>query len=385
MCPLDTLFFNIYIMLITNHINKKYKLILTRSQTETFDFWFRRCKVLYNVALEEKIEYYRRTNKYLNIYDQKKELVDIKDFDDTWKDVPNKSLQEIIFRVDKSFKNFFKGRGFPKFKRIIDSIEFVKTDLRIKNEELYFPKIKDKIKSFEHIKEGFTSGRLVKENDGYYLACLYKQEIKISPENNEILGVDLGLKDLLTDSNGSKVKRFSKKLVTKYHKRIEDLNKSLSKKKKGSIKFKKVKKNLGKSYTRLKNTKNDYLHKESLKLVKDNKESIISLGDIKINSIINKSKKGLTKSFYVNSLGIFKQMISYKSTKYNKICVLVDERMTSRTCSCCGNVNHSLKLSDRVYNCLMCKNSIDRDFNAAINMKLLGSSKLSENDNFVLL
>ena len=370
-----------------DHSVKKYKLILTRSQTETFDFWFRRCKVLYNVALEEKIEYYRRTNKYLNIYDQKKELVDVKDLDDTWKDVPNKSLQEIIFRVDKSFKNFFKGSGFPKFKRIIDSIEFVKTDLRIKNDELYFPKIKDKIKSFEPIKEGFTSGRLVKENDGYYLACLYKQEITISPENNDILGVDLGLKDLLTDSNGSKVKRFSKKLMTKYHKRIEDLNKSLSKKKKGSIKFKKVKKNLGKSYTRLKNTKNDYLHKESLNLVRNNKESIIALGDIKIDRIINdkKTKKGLTKSFYVNSLGIFKQMISYKSTKHNKMCILVDERMTSRTCSCCGNVNHSLKLSDRVYNCLICKNSIDRDHNAAINIKLLGSSKLSENDDFVLL
>ena len=58
MCPLDTLLFNIYIMLITNHINKKYKLDPTKTQKETFDFWFRRCKVLYNVALEEKIVYY---------------------------------------------------------------------------------------------------------------------------------------------------------------------------------------------------------------------------------------------------------------------------------------------------------------------------------------
>jgi hypothetical protein len=54
-------------MLITNHINKKYKLDPTKTQTETFDFWFRRCKVLYNVALEEKIEYYRKTNKYFLI------------------------------------------------------------------------------------------------------------------------------------------------------------------------------------------------------------------------------------------------------------------------------------------------------------------------------
>lgn len=51
--------------------------------------------------------------------------------------------------------------------------------------------------------------------------------------------------------------------------------------------------------------------------------------------------------------------------------------MTSKTCSCCGNIKYNLKLSDRIYDCLVCKNSIDRDENSAINMKLLGSSSLS--------
>ena len=108
-------------------------------------------------------------------------------------------------------------------------------------------------------------------------------------------------------------------------------------------------------------------------------ESIIALGDIKIKSIIeNKnSKKSLVKSFYLNSLGIFKQYVVYKSVKYNKRCLLIDERMTSKTCSCCGNIKYNLKLSDRIYDCLVCKNSIDRDENSAINMKLLGSSSLS--------
>jgi len=83
----------------------------------------------------------------------------------------------------------------------------------------------------------------------------------------------------------------------------------------------------------------------------------------------------LIKSFYINSLGQFKQYVIYKSIKYNKEVILIDERNTSRTCSCCGKIKYNLTLGDRIYNCL-CGNSIDRDRNAAINMKLLGSSNL---------
>lgn len=361
-----------------NHIfTKKIKIYPTKSQKETFDFWFRKCKYLYNVALEEKIAYYKCTNKYLNVYEQKKELVDIKNYDNSWKDVPNKSLQEIIFRVDNTYKRFFNGGGFPKFKKDLDSIEFVKTDVRLKDNRLFLPKIKSNIKYSENLKKDWTSVKLSKNNDNYYLIFTYQNDKELKLENNDILGVDLGLMSLYTDSNGNKANRFSKKLISKYYLRILELNKSLSKKKKGSLKFKKVKKQLGKTYNRLSSTKNDFLHKESLKLVKC-REGIISLGDIKIKSIIDNknSRRGLVKSFYQNSLGIFKQYVIYKSKKHNKLCFLVNERMTSKTCSCCGNINFNLKLSNRIYNCLKCGNSIDRDENSAINMKLLGSSSL---------
>ena len=215
---------------------------------------------------------------------------------------------------------------------------------------------------------------------------IYSKYIEVFKENDDVLGIDLGLMSLYTDSNGNKAKRFSKKLISKYYQRILELNQSLSKKIKGSRKFKKVKKHLNKTYNRLKDSKNDYLHKESLKLVRGSKEGVIALGDIKIQNIVNnkKSKRGIVKSFYQNSLGIFKQYVVYKSVKFNKEIKLVDERMTSKTCSCCGQVNLNLKLGDRIYNCLNCLNSIDRDQNSAINMKWLGSSNLSLKDKFVL-
>lgn len=370
-----------------NHIYvKKVKLNPSKSQMETFDFWLRKCKYLYNVALEEKLIYYKSTKKYLNVYDQKKELPEIKEFDNSFKDVPNKSLQEIIFRVDNSFKSFFKSGGFPKFKRDLNSIEFIKTDLRLKEGKFYLPKIKEPIKTTEDIKSGWTSGRLTKSGNNYFIILIYSKYIEVFKENDDVLGIDLGLMSLYTDSNGNKAKRFSKKLISKYYQRILELNQSLSKKIKGSRKFKKVKKHLNKTYNRLKDSKNDYLHKESLKLVRGSKEGVIALGDIKIQNIVNnkKSKRGIVKSFYQNSLGIFKQYVVYKSVKFNKEIKLVDERMTSKTCSCCGQVNLNLKLGDRIYNCLNCLNSIDRDQNSAINMKWLGSSNLSLKDKFVL-
>ena len=368
----------------------KVKILPTKGQRETFDFWLRRCKVLYNVALEEKITYYKSTNKYLNLYEQKKELVDIKNFDESWKEVPNKPLQEIIFRVDNSFKTFFKGGGFPKFKSYLDTIEFVKEDVRLKGGRIYLPKIKQHIKCVEDVKKDWTSVKLTKKNDDYYLIFLYNEEIEINLENEDVLGVDMGLESLYTDSNGDKCKRLSKKLISNHYKRIMELNQSLAKKKKGSRKFKKVKKQLSKTYDKLTNTRKDYLHKESLKLVTKS-EGVIALGDINVKSIIdtnqsdiknkvgNKySKKGMVKSFYLNSLGIFKQYVIYKSIKHNKLCLLINEKMTSKTCSCCGNIKYDLKLNDRTYSCLNCGNSIDRDENSAVNMKMLGSSSLSK-------
>jgi putative transposase len=357
---------------------KKIKIYPTKNQKETFDFWLRRCLILYNVALQEKISYYKVTNKYLNVYDQKKELTDIKDFDSSWKDIPNKSLQEIIFRVDNTFKSFFKRgfKGFPKYQKELNTIEFVKTDVRFKDGKLYLPKIKDLIKVKEEIPLNYSSVKLTRNNDNYYLVFTLKENKRLTKSNDDILGIDLGLKDLYTTSNGDKGLRFSQKLIKKYQYRIKYLNKSLSKKNKGSKRFKKVKKHLGKAYQRLNNTKTDYLHKQANKLL-ECKEHFIALGNINIQSIIENKKttKGLIKSFYVNSLGQFKQYVIYKSIKYNKEVILVDERLTSKACSCCGKIKYDLTLKDRIYNCL-CGNSIDRDKNAAINMKMLGSSSL---------
>lgn len=162
---------------------KKIKIYPTRNQKETFDFWLRRCLILYNVGLEEKLSYYKITGKYLNVYDQKKELVDIKDLDSTWKDIPNKSLQEIIFRLDLTFKSFFKRGGFPRYQSQLNTIEFVKTDVRIKDNLLFLPKIKENLKVKEEIPLNYSSLYL-SVSIIHCFSNLFINEDNLLPSNN---------------------------------------------------------------------------------------------------------------------------------------------------------------------------------------------------------
>ena len=224
---------------------KKIKLIINKTNKETFDFWLRKCRILYNVCLDERKFYYQATGKNLNMYDQKKELVDIKDLDKTWCDVPNKALQEIVFRVNKSFQRFFEGAGYPKYKNddTFKSIVLTRGDVKVKNGLAYLPKIKNGIRGVEEFPTEFSSVKLVKDNGYYFLnfTCSTNPITNLNL-NDGIVGIDLGLSSLMTDSNGYVVKRFPIKLIKKYGKRVAELNQSLSTKKKGSRARNKVKK-----------------------------------------------------------------------------------------------------------------------------------------------
>lgn len=356
-------------------IVKKIKLKVNKTNKETFDFWMRRCRLLYNVCLDEKKYYYGTTGKSLSLYQQKKELVGLKEQDNTWKDVPNKALQEVIFRLDKSYQSFFRGNGFPKYKNEdnFNSIEFVETDIRVKNDLVYLPKIKKGIKGYEKFPEKYNGVKLLKENGNYFLCFICDFISEIKKINNNAVGCDLGLKTLMTDSNGYEIKRFSTKLIKKYQERIDKLNLSLSKKKKGSIRRKKVKKRLNKTYLRLKNSRNDYLHKVSSDYIKKVKEDVIVIGDLKVKELIindgSKKQKNFSRSYGSSAIKIFVEMLKYKSLKYGKKLVIVGEEYTSKACSCCGNVKHSLKIKDRIYICENCETTIPRDINGAINIK----------------
>ena len=356
---------------------KKHRIYPTKNQQETINFWFRKCNLLYNASIEERVDYYKVKEKYYSMCDQKKELVDIKHFMPEFNDVPNKSLQEIIIRSDKSFKSFFKRgcKGFPKYISDINSIFFVKTDVRIKDFKLFLPKINKYVSYKEEIIHDWTSVRLVRKNNKYYLDFTYddgkiNDNIKIDLTYRSF---DLGLMNLYVDNEGNKQMRFDIKLYKRFQKRIKELNQSLVRKtNKRSNRRNKVKEQLTKTYEKLTNSRIDFLHKVTTGLIKKTPEYNLIIGDIQIQNIVNKtvnedkedkskrkSNRNLRRSFYNSSLKIFKNMMGYKGLKYDKNVVFVNESWTSKTGSKCGRINYYLTLKDRVFMCL-CGNCIDR-------------------------
>jgi putative transposase len=196
----------------------KVRMYPTVEQSKIFDLWIDRCRYLYNVALQQRIYHYEYTGKSLNVYEQKKELTLLKEVLPEWKDIPNKPMQDVLFRLEKSFKSFFSRgfKGFPKFKskNYFHSIVFVKTDVRIKNNQLFFPKIKECIKFRGDIPSQFSSVILKRNNKRYFACFVYDFESIETAKDNTFTSIDLGLKSLYTTNTGKSLKRCQLRCLT---------------------------------------------------------------------------------------------------------------------------------------------------------------------------
>lgn len=351
---------------------KKIRVYPTLTQSLVIDGWIDKCRYLYNSALQHRIYAYQ-AGKPVNVYDQKKELPLLKQLDSTWKAVPNKILADTLFRLEKAFKAFFKnhktGTGFPSYKGKyqFNTITFVKTDVFVTN-KICFPKGID-LTHKEEPPADYTSVSLTRNNGRYYACFVYNVINPIPTHGTTVTSIDPGLTNLYTTDTNAKQKRFGLKLYANYQKRIKTVQQSLSKKVKNSKRYLKCKNILAKTHERLANSRKDFLHKASTKLIK--KVDVLIVGDIQVQSIVNskKSNRGKRKSFYNSALSTFKSMLSYKGLKYGKAVHFVPEHYTSKTCSTCSRVKHGLTLKDRVYDCVHCGSCIDRDQNGAINIK----------------
>ena len=194
-----------------------------------------------------------------------------------------------------------------------------------------------------------------------------------------IVGIDIGVKKLLTLSDGITID--NNKYIEKYQKRINRCNRELSRKKRGSKNFYKCKHKLAVLYSKLKNARNYYIHNITKKIT-DNYD-IITCEKLNTKNMITKksnlSKKIIDATFYE----IIRQL-QYKSKYKNKYFYQVDTYYpSSQTCSVCNNIDNKYKnLTERIYNCSKCHNTIDRDLNASINIMFKGL-KLYMNDNLV--
>lgn len=348
------------------------------------------CRFIYNLYLQKNKEEYEKNKKFISGFDFSKWLNN--DFikqnpSYSWiKDVSSKAVKQSIMNGDKAFKNFFKSLSkFPKFKKKKDIVGVYlpknnNTDFTLERHRIKVPTIGFvRFKEFGYIplNSKIKSGTITKDTDKYFISILVEERFwKTSKiNNNEGLGIDLGLKDFATISNKQVFKNINKSIkVKKLEKSLKRQQKSLSrkfenKKRNGGETANNIQKNILKVkrlHRKLRNIRIEYVKHCVNSLVKLSPK-FITIEDLNIRGMLK--NRHLSKAISKQNFYYFRLFLTQQCNKNNIELRIVDRWFpSSKTCNCCGQIKTDLKLKDRVYKC-DCGYIEDRDLNATYNLR----------------
>ena len=315
------------------------------------------------VALQKR--YYKLYKKYINVNKLQKHIAKLRNKNPKWKELNSQSVQEICQRVDEAYKRFFKGlaKRPPKFKKAKHFNSFVlkQSGWKIEDNILTIGKTRykfSKSRNYENIKR--ITVKRNKLGEIFFVLCCDMKPIKYERVGNATIGIDFGLKVLLTLSNGQEIQ--SPEFFKSNLKAIKSLNRQLSKKKKGSKNRKKALKNLQRAYIDISNKRNDFEWKLAHEFSK--RYSFIALEDLNIEGM----KKIWGRKVSDLSFSSFVLKLEQVANKYDTVIQKVDRWFaSSKTCTC-GVVNKELKLSDREWVCSSCGEIHSRDLLASNNI-----------------
>ena len=238
-------------------------------------------------------------------------------------------------------------------------------------DKLILSKIGEMKVLFHRPLEGELKGVIIKRSaKGWYIIFQVEVEKRPLEKTGKVVGIDLGVEKLVTTSDGVVLE--NPKVFDKVEKRIKILQMSLSRKKKGSRNYEKVRKKLAKIHEHVKNLMNDYIHKVTSWLVEQYDE--IYVEDLDVKEMVEDSEsKVLRKHILHTNFSKFVSHLSYKAERAGRRVVKVDPRNTSKTCAGCRQVKKDLTLADRVFVCPKCGWVADRDYNAFLNIIRAGS------------
>ena len=366
----------------------KFRLYPNKEQTELINKTFGCGRFVYNHYLD-KIKNNGYTNTYSNIKDYtstlKYEAVFLQEIDSI-------VIRQSLFNLDNAYKKLFnKQGGYPKFKskynrnsynttavyKSYKDKEYCNIELDLINKKIKLPKLKwVNIRGYRNINSingKIKNATISKEANGkYYVSILYEMYDEAPKINHRtIVGIDLGIKKLLTLSNG--ITYDNNKYIDKYEKRIKRKQRELSRKQKKSKNYYKCKKELAVLYSKLVNARKYYTHK----ITKDitDEYDIITCEKLFTKEMITKGKDNkLSKKISDATFSEVLRQLEYKTRFKGKIFNQIDTYYpSSQLCSRCDNRDHKYKdLKKRTYKCSKCNQEIDRDFNASINIMFEG-------------
>jgi len=357
----------------------KYKLNPSEEQQTLLNKHFGCIRFVYNYFLNERKNEYETNKQSLTYVDNAKALTELKKLEEfSWlKEINSQSLQSSLKHLDDAYNSFFKKRTkFPKFKSKNNKNSFnVPQKIRLKDEKIYFNKFRDGIDIVLHRK--FTGDirqcTISKTPTGeYFVSILVETTHDVLPKTGQSIGIDLGLKDFVITSDGFKYK--NNRYTKSYAKALKVAQQHLSRKTKGSNRYKQQKHKVASIHKKITNSRMDNLHKVSTDLIR--KYDVIVLEDLNVKGMIQNHK--LSKHIADASWGTFIQLLNYKAEWNDKQIVTIDRFFpSSKTCNCCGYINQNLKLDMRMWTCPQCNTELDRDLNASINILKEGYKLIS--------
>ena len=341
-------------------------------------------RVVYNQCLARKIKSYEENKVSENLSTLGKfvhhEL--LKDDNFVWlREQNTKVLKQAVKDMLSAYKNFFERHtGYPKFKSKHDNKQSCKFELGAISKRNDYTTYRLSLANIKNVKfrcsEKYAQ-YLQKHHDNirhatltrlpcgeYYLSVLVDGDLthKVK-ETDAAVGIDLGVKDFVTTSEGEVFGNLHFKKSEA--KKIKKLQRQLSKKKKGSNNRNKARVRLAKVYKKISDRKQYYLHAVSNSLIDENQ--VICMEDLNVKGMTK--NHNLAESICEMNFGEFRRMLEYKANWYNRKIVFVDRFYpSSKTCHHCGSINKGLKLSDRQWICHVCGETIDMDYNAALNI-----------------
>ena len=342
-------------------------------------------RLIYNIFLKDRIDTYNNTKKCKSAYDQNIMIPSLLVKYPFLKEIDSYSLRNASNDLECAYDHFFKQCGFPKFKakgvkdsyktnnavstykeKVYNSIELDLEKRLIKLPKLKWVKIKG-YRNKESINGRIRSAVIRKDAERYYVSILVEEDVykpMFTPQS--IIGIDLGIKDLIVTSHNEKIKN----IIKDRSKRLKGLQKALARCKAGSKNRYKLKLKIQRLWQKIRNARKHLIHDITNKLIKEN--DIIVCEDLDVKSMYK--DHNIAKNLSSNPLGEIIRVLKYKALWNNKKLIQIDRYYpSSQVCSVCEFQNKELKnLSIRKYECPMCHTKHDRDFNASVNIMFEG-------------
>jgi putative transposase len=341
-------------------------------------------RVVFNDTLRLRQEEYRANGQTISSTELQKRLItQAKHTAERWwlADVTSIALQQSVQDACLAFKNFFQslkgqqaGRkvGFPRFKCKSNAQAFRLTRGGFKirdNGKLYLAKVGDvKVQWSRELPSEPSSVTVIQDAAGrYFVSFVCDVEPIEQPAPSHSVGIDLGITTFATLSTGEKVA--NPRILQRQLKKLRRLQQSLSRKVKGSGRYQIARKKVANLHARIKDTRTDFLHKLSTRLVRENQALVLE--DLNVSGMVKNRK--LARTISDAGWRQFRTLLESKAIRYGRDFQVISRwEPTSQRCSCCGKMGGKKPLNVRAWTCLYCGAEHDRDVNAAINIKAAG-------------